>query len=208
MLGQQNCISAIEGLAGCTSLQTLILGDNRVTFEGVAQVLEVPSITCLDLQNNSIDDPAVGGVCVAPLPPTDTHARTDVPPPCVSHACACMRPARPVLYCSVLGLFMQVLEILVQLPAIAVLYLQGNSCVKKIPYYRKVVIARMPHLKYLDDRPVFEDERLRAEAWCVGLTGTHIYSTRHTVRLGHTLALGARGGASSVEACCLLCFPP
>ena len=51
------------------------------------------------------------------------------------------------------------------MPNLGVLYLQGNPCVKKIQHYRKVVTARMPTLKYLDDRPVFEDERLRAEAW-------------------------------------------
>jgi dynein assembly factor 1 len=59
----------------------------------------------------------------------------------------------------------QVLDVLVQLPRLSVLYLQGNGCVKRIPHYRKVVVARLPHLKYLDDRPVFDDERLRAEAW-------------------------------------------
>ncbi len=60
---------------------------------------------------------------------------------------------------------MQILELLVQLPQLGVLYLQGNPCVKRIAHYRKVVVARMPKLKYLDDRPVFDEERLRAEAW-------------------------------------------
>jgi hypothetical protein len=58
-----------------------------------------------------------------------------------------------------------VLEVLVQLPQLGVLYLQGNPCVKKIAHYRKVVIGRIPTLKYLDDRPVFEEERLRCDAW-------------------------------------------
>lgn len=61
------------------------------------------------------------------------------------------------------------LEVLVQLP-LGVLYLQGNPCVKKIQHYRKVVIARIPTLKYLDDRPVFDDERLRCEAWYAAFT--------------------------------------
>ena len=31
--------------------------------------------------------------------------------------------------------------------------------------YRKTVVAALPALTYLDDRPVFELERLCAEAW-------------------------------------------
>ena len=58
-----------------------------------------------------------------------------------------------------------------QLPNLAVLYLKGNPAVKQIKHYRKVVIARIPTLKYLDDRPVFEDERLRAEAWYAAYVG-------------------------------------
>lgn len=100
-----------------SSLQTLLLASNRLTtVDDVVGVLAVPTLTCLDLQNNTIADPAV-------------------------------------------------LEVLVQLPALGVLYLQGNPAVKSIPHYRKVVIARIPSLKYLDDRPVFEEERLRVEAW-------------------------------------------
>lgn len=46
-----------------------------------------------------------------------------------------------------------------------VLYLQGNGCVRKIPHYRKTLINSFKDLRYLDDKPVFEDERRFAEAF-------------------------------------------
>ena len=54
------------------------------------------------------------------------------------------------------------------MPNLAVLYLQNNPVVKKIDYYRKTLIAKIPTLKYLDDRPVFEEDRRRAEAFARG----------------------------------------
>ena len=57
------------------------------------------------------------------------------------------------------------------MPALAVLYLQGNPCVKKIPHYRRALIARIPTLKFLDDRPVFDEERECAEAFYAVLEG-------------------------------------
>ena len=50
-------------------------------------------------------------------------------------------------------------EIFEKLPNLAVLYLHGNDVCKKIEHYRKTLIIKLPKLKYLDDRPVFEDER-------------------------------------------------
>jgi hypothetical protein len=58
-----------------------------------------------------------------------------------------------------------VLDTLRAIPSLAVLYLQGNPVVKKLRHYRKQVVARLPGLKYLDDRPVFPDERRRCDAW-------------------------------------------
>lgn len=58
-----------------------------------------------------------------------------------------------------------VVDIFAQLPDLRVLYLQGNPCVKQIRNYRKTIIYRCPMLKYLDDRPVFDDERRRVNAW-------------------------------------------
>ena len=54
------------------------------------------------------------------------------------------------------------------MPNLKVLYLQNNPVVKKIKNYRKTVIAALPSLKYLDDRPVFEDDRRHAEAFSRG----------------------------------------
>lgn len=56
-------------------------------------------------------------------------------------------------------------KVLVHMPDLRVVYLQGNPVVKKIPHYRKTMIYKLKHLKYLDDRPVFDEERRRVTAW-------------------------------------------
>ena len=40
--------------------------------------------------------------------------------------------------------------------------------IKNIPNYRKTVIAAIPTLTYLDDRPVFKEDRRNAEAFARG----------------------------------------
>jgi dynein assembly factor 1 len=116
----QNSVSRIENLSHAQSLQTLQLKSNNLkTADDIAHILECPSISCLDIQHNKIDDPGV-------------------------------------------------VEILEQMPNLRVLYLQGNDVIKKIKWYRKAMINKCKSLTYLDDRPVFPDERLRAVAWCKG----------------------------------------
>ena len=58
-----------------------------------------------------------------------------------------------------------VLSILESCPELRVVYLKGNDVVKKIKHYRKTIISRCKSLRYLDDRPVFDDERRRCDAW-------------------------------------------
>ena len=59
----------------------------------------------------------------------------------------------------------QVLDTLKQLPELRCLYLKGNPVVSAIPQYRRTLVAALPGLTYLDDRPVFPIERRCAEAW-------------------------------------------
>jgi hypothetical protein len=44
----------------------------------------------------------------------------------------------------------------------------GNPVIKNIQNYRKTIVSRCQSLTYLDDRPVFEKERLLCNAWAVG----------------------------------------
>ena len=59
----------------------------------------------------------------------------------------------------------QILDILKEFPDLRCVYLKGNPAVSAIRNYRKAVIAAIPSLTYLDDRPIFDAERRCAEAW-------------------------------------------
>ena len=58
-----------------------------------------------------------------------------------------------------------IVDVLSSLKDLRVLYLVGNPVVKSIKNYRRILISRCKNLKYLDDRPVFDDERRRVEVW-------------------------------------------
>lgn len=62
----------------------------------------------------------------------------------------------------------EVKDLLKEIPTLRVVYLQGNGCIRKISHYRKVIISLCKELRYLDDKPVFEDERIFAEAFAKG----------------------------------------
>ena len=122
----ENMLKTVSGLAGCEMLDTIYLKRNRIgkdergDVESIKGLLERPTLTCVDLQDNYLSDPAIFE------------------------------------------------EVLYKMPNLAVLYLQNNPVVKTVDYYRKTLIAKIPSLKYLDDRPVFEEDRRRAEAFARG----------------------------------------
>lgn len=70
-----------------------------------------------------------------------------------------------------------IIEIFKQLPNLQCLYLKGNPVVSQMKNYRKTVIAALPKLGYLDDRPVFEDERRLVTAWYVCLCKKQAFMT-------------------------------
>lgn len=57
------------------------------------------------------------------------------------------------------------LDILKDLKSLRVFYGQGNKFVKDLRYYRKRVISTCGDLRYLDDRPIFDEEARRVRAW-------------------------------------------
>jgi dynein assembly factor 1, axonemal len=58
-----------------------------------------------------------------------------------------------------------IVDMLAEMPDLRVIYLMGNPVVKEIPHYRKTMISKCKALRYLDDRPVFDEERRRVSAW-------------------------------------------
>jgi len=59
-------------------------------------------------------------------------------------------------------------EVIVKLPALRVLYLTNNEIAKKIPNYRKRLVKDIGNLTFLDDRPVFPEDRRFVAAFYVG----------------------------------------
>ena len=59
-------------------------------------------------------------------------------------------------------------EILSKIPKLKVLYLSGNEVTRKIPNYRKTLIGKITNLTYIDNKPIFIDEKRYALAFCKG----------------------------------------
>lgn len=118
----QNSIEKIENLSCLPKLSTLLISKNQLkTVDSIRHLEECNALTCVDLQDNRIED-------------------------------------------------IETVDVLEKMPNLKVLYLKGNPFVKKIKNYRRVVLSRCKNLTYLDDRPVFPEERLQVEAWAVGGT--------------------------------------
>ncbi|KAL1495266.1 hypothetical protein AB1Y20_017126 [Prymnesium parvum] len=115
-----NMLPRIENLSCLRGLSTLQIANNNLTCaDDLRHLLECPSITVLDVQNNRIDEP-------------------------------------------------EVIEIFESMPQLAVLQCQGNPFIPKVTSYRKTMVSRCKTLSYLDDRPIFNEERMATEAWVVG----------------------------------------
>jgi hypothetical protein len=56
-------------------------------------------------------------------------------------------------------------ELVKGLSELCSLYIKDNPMMERTRNCRKGLIAALPKLAYMDDRPVFELERVGAEAW-------------------------------------------
>lgn len=143
---QENLLDRIEGLDTLVNLRQLNLSDNLIQkIEGLSCLRQLETIQlkrCRIGKFGGLDD--VLGLLECP-----SLTVVDISDNFIEDE----------------AILPQVFE---HMPKIAVIYLQGNNVTRKIKNYRKTMISQLPTLKYLDDRPVFEDDRLCAEAFSRG----------------------------------------
>lgn len=148
LMMQENCIDSTEGLETLTQLRMLNMNDNMVTkISGLGGAIALDTIY---LKNNRL------GQCTD----SDVDAIKGL-------------LERPTLTCvDMQGNYLRDTaifeEVLFKMPNLKCLYLMNNKVVQNMRNYRKTIISRIPTLLYLDDRPVFEDDRRKAEAFCRG----------------------------------------
>lgn len=139
----ENCIEKIENLEGLDNLYNLNLSDNCI--EKIQNLSSLKSLSNLFLKRNRIginDNSDLEGLKELPMSLTVldiSDNRIEVTD--------------------------YIKDILTQIKNLRVLYNQGNESVRKIPHYRKYLIDTLKELHYLDDKPVFDDERRYAEAF-------------------------------------------
>eukprot|EP00928_Gymnodinium_smaydae_P082872 TRINITY_DN66141_c0_g1_i1.p1 TRINITY_DN66141_c0_g1~~TRINITY_DN66141_c0_g1_i1.p1 ORF type:complete len:584 (-),score=123.03 TRINITY_DN66141_c0_g1_i1:65-1744(-) len=138
---QENCISHISGLETCTQLWNINLSNNFITR--ISGLSHLKNLNTLCIAKNRLG--AEGVEDLAELAET-TICSLDIQDNLIWDPDV-------------------VPEVLMRMKGLRVLYLKGNECTKKIPNYRKTVTQHCEDLRYLDDRPVFEDDRRAAAAF-------------------------------------------
>jgi len=133
----ENCIDKIEGLNNLTKLANLNLSDNLIS--------KIENIENLqNLQNFLIKRNRIGFNGLSDIENILTLGKEF----CVFDI-SDNKLSEPEI----------VEKILSKIPNLRVIYLQGNECVRKIKNYRKTLIGNCKELRYIDDRPIFEDEK-------------------------------------------------
>ncbi len=142
----ENCICKIEGLDKLEKLVNLNLSDNLITtIEGLNNCKNLSNLL---LKRNRIGENGLNDL-KGLLELTENFNVLDVSDNKINDQ--------------------NVIEdYLIKIPNLRVIYLNGNECVRKIKNYRKTLIAKLKEIRYIDDRPVFDDEKRFALAFAKG----------------------------------------
>jgi len=138
---QNNLIEELDGLEDLLKLVEINLENNNLAYVDGAKLENCSCLKTMNLSKNGLqtaDD--VRGLLRCPSITVLDLSGNDLDEP-------------------------ETMDVIAQMPNIAVLNLMGNDFVREIDHYRKTTICRLPTLRYLDDRPVFDDDRRLAEAW-------------------------------------------
>lgn len=173
-----NYLTSLRGIAAaCPSLETLQASHNQLTsLEACEELWRLAgSLTSVDLSFNRIEtyQAATESPDATPAPVSPTGVYNDDDMHLVDSAggapVALVGDAAPVPVVSrtkgggedplALVRFFQ------QLPLVSVVYMQGNGLSHRLRSYRRNMILHLPALTYLDERPVFPEERRVVQAW-------------------------------------------
>jgi Leucine rich repeat len=178
-LGQNN-ISKIEGLEGCPLLVTLDLRHNMIAkVEGLRHLT---SLVSLNLAKNALSTPAsIAELQYCPSLATLDITQNELPgdsEEASSHAIQRAAATATALEGSTSAASAatttegeiieepdSVIAALQGFRRLTALFTKGNPFARDTRHYRKSVLASLPNLQYLDDRPVFEVERASVKAW-------------------------------------------
>jgi hypothetical protein len=141
---QSNCISRIDNLAGLTSLQHLNLAHNSISqVEGLEHLR---SLETINLSSNKITDVAgLQGLVERP-----SLRSVDVSQNYIEDGDAYLDFWEKAI------------------PEVQCLYLHRNPCSRALKDYRRRLVSSLTKLRWIDERPVSELERVGAEAWAGG----------------------------------------
>lgn len=140
---QNNIIEKIEGLENLHELETLNLSNNFIT--------KIENISHLQKLNNQ----DLNANCLKNLEDFDcVHENINLSTQYLSNNKIDYDP--------------HIIQYFAKKTNIKCLYLKGNEFQRKCSYYRKTLVAKITSLTYLDDRPVWDEEKKLAKAWIKG----------------------------------------
>lgn len=144
---QKNVLTRIENIGTLINLSQLDFSNNRITEIEMESLENLSNLDSLSLKNNCLSSlteiaKIVNGKCGQNISCLDLSGNN------ISSE--------------------GIIDLLSSMPKLKLLYLKGNPFLQTMDFYRKTTVAKLRALTFLDDRPIFEQERRLNDAWMKG----------------------------------------
>lgn len=140
---QNNLIEKMEGLEGLRELDTLNLSHNYI--EKIEGLEHCTCLTNLDMSRNKLKGYES-----------------------VEHLSKCHSIGTVALIENELDYDLPTFEVFKKMEGLKVIHLKANPFPRNLANYRKTMVTELPNLTYLDDKPVWDEEKRRAKAFMKG----------------------------------------